>query len=302
MGVLRGTRKFIWIICLLLMTAGATAQAQSGTGEYHPEPFQDGKDVVWVPTAQALADKMLNLARVTPQDYVIDLGSGDGRLVITAAKRGARALGIEYNPDLVTLARRNAAREGVQDRATFLQGDLFESDFSEATVITMFLLQEINLKLRPKILELKPGTRIVSNTFDMGDWTPDETVYVSPDKGCDNNFCMGYFWIVPAKKWWRKSPMRSEAPSSSSKQSGGAMPSKSSRMKRQGQVKNFFSDVKDQVRLFSFSRNASLFSMTRLPSGTRKGSGAIRRFTVFWPNSVARNEKWGDGASPLDWS
>ena len=121
--------------------------------------------MVWVPTPQTLVDKMLDMAKVTPKDYVIDLGSGDGRTVITAAKRGAKALGIEYNPDMVELSKRNAAKEGVSDKATFMKADLFESDFSQATVITMFLLPDINLKLRPKILDLKPGTRIVSNTF-----------------------------------------------------------------------------------------------------------------------------------------
>jgi hypothetical protein len=129
----------------------------------------------------------------------IDLGSGDGRIVITAAKRGARALGIEYNPDMVALSKRNAAKEGVNDKVQFIRGDLFESDFSEATVITMFLLTEINLKLRPKILDLKPGTRIVSNSFDMAEWKADQTVAVKPEEGCDNNFCEAYLWIVPAK-------------------------------------------------------------------------------------------------------
>ena len=160
--------------------------------------------MVWVPTAQALADKMLALAKVTSQDYVIDLGSGDGRIVITAAKLGARSLGIEYNPDLVALSKRIAAKEGVSDKTQFIQADLFESDFSQATVLTMFLLPEINLKLRPTILNLKPGTRIVSNSFNMSEWTPDNTVAVSPQEGCDNNFCEAYFWIVPSKvggKW-----------------------------------------------------------------------------------------------------
>jgi len=142
---------------------------------------------------------MLNLAQVTPQDYVIDLGSGDGRIVITAAKRGARALGIEYDPDLVALSTRNAAREGVGDKARFIKADLFESDFSQATVITMFLLPELNLQLRPAILDLKPGTRIVSNYFDMGEWKADQTVAVSRGEGCDTVYCQAYLWIVPAK-------------------------------------------------------------------------------------------------------
>jgi SAM-dependent methyltransferase len=150
---------------------------------------------VWVPTPQALVDKMLDMAKVTPKDYVVDLGSGDGRTVITAAKRGAKAIGIEYNPDMVDLSKRNAAKEGISDKATFTKADLFQSDFSQATVITMFLLPSINMKLRPKILDLKPGTRIVSNSFDMEDWTPDEDATVS---GC-NHWCTAHLWIVPAK-------------------------------------------------------------------------------------------------------
>jgi len=133
---------------------------------------------------------------VTPSDFVMDLGSGDGRTVITAAKRGARALGIEYNPDMVEISRKNAAREGVSDRAQFMQADLFETDFSRATVITMFLLPSINVRLRPTLLELKPGTRIVSNTFDMDEWVPDETATIYKD--CDS-WCDALMWIVPAK-------------------------------------------------------------------------------------------------------
>jgi SAM-dependent methyltransferase len=174
---------------------GGFAQAQPAKQEFQPEVGQAGKDVVWVPTPQALVDKMLDMAKVTPKDYVIDLGSGDGRTVITAAKRGAKALGIEYNPDMVELSKRNAAKEGVSDKATFQKADLFETDFSQAQVITMFLLPSINLKLRPKILNLKPGTRIVSNSFDMEDWKPDQTENV---EGC-SNWCTAHLWIVPAK-------------------------------------------------------------------------------------------------------
>ena len=136
--------------------------------QIQPQVGQPGKDVVWVPTSQALVDEMLDLAKVTPQDFVIDLGSGDGRTVIAAAKRGARALGVEYNPDMVELSKQNAAGAGVADKAAFVKADLFETDFSRASVITMFLLPDINIRLRPKILNLKPGTRIVSNTFTMG--------------------------------------------------------------------------------------------------------------------------------------
>jgi len=186
------------LLTLLLSTfvAGVFAQAQPATQDYEPSVGQEGKDVVWVPTSQTLVDKMLDMAKVTAKDHVIDLGSGDGRTVITAAKRGARALGIEYNPDMVELSKRNAVKEGVTDKATFMKADLFESDFSKATVITMFLLPDINLKLRPKILDLKPGTRIVSNSFTMGEWKADETATVS--EGC-NSYCTAYLWIVPAK-------------------------------------------------------------------------------------------------------
>jgi len=188
------SRKFYLSIVLGLMLAGGMAQAQPAK-EFQPEVGQAGKDVVWVPTPQALVDKMLDMAKVTPKDYVIDLGSGDGRTVITAAKRGSKALGIEYNPNMVELSKRNAAKEGVSDKASFMKADLFESDFSQAQVITMFLLPSINMKLRPKIFDLKPGTRIVSNSFDMEDWKPDETAHV---EGC-TNWCTAYLWIVPAK-------------------------------------------------------------------------------------------------------
>jgi SAM-dependent methyltransferase len=188
--------------CLALLLAASAslclAQAQNEP-EYEPRPFQDGKDVVWVPTPQVVVDKMLDLAKVTPADFVIDLGSGDGRTVITAARRGARALGIEYNPDMVALSQRNAVRNGVADRAEFVKADLFETDFSKATVITMFLLPDINLKLRPKILALAPGTRIVSNSFTMGDWEADDSVDLGSSADCTVSWCTALFWIVPAQ-------------------------------------------------------------------------------------------------------
>ncbi len=191
-------RRSALAFLLLVSATGVYAQPQTAQPVYEPSVGQAGKDVVWVPTPQALVDKMLNMAKVTSSDYVIDLGSGDGRTVITAAKRGVRALGIEYNPDMVELSKRAAAKEGVTDKATFVKADLYESDFSKATVITMFLLPDINLKLRPKILDLKPGTRIVSNTFTMGEWTADETVTADEKEGC-RSYCVAYLWIVPAK-------------------------------------------------------------------------------------------------------
>jgi len=175
--------------------AGAGTPA-AATEDYVPDVGQDGKDVIWVPTPQTLVDKMLDMAQVTPQDRLMDLGSGDGRTVITAAQRGLTAKGIEYNPDLVALSRSNAAKAGMSRRATFEVADLFETDLSQADVITMFLLSTINEKLRPKLLELPPGTRIVSNTFRMGDWEPDASETVT--EACQT-YCNALLWVVPAK-------------------------------------------------------------------------------------------------------
>ncbi|MDP1570004.1 MAG: class I SAM-dependent methyltransferase [Vicinamibacterales bacterium] len=195
---MRSPRRFAFVLAALVAVALASPAwaQQAQTKPYEPQVGQEGKDVVWVPTPQVLVDQMLDLAKLTPGDFVIDLGSGDGRTVITAAKRGARAHGIEYNPDMVALAKKNAAEAGVSDRATFEKADLFESDFSRAQVITMFLLPSINMKLRPTLLDLAPGTRIVSNSFSMEDWTADETAEVEED--C-TSWCTALLWIVPAK-------------------------------------------------------------------------------------------------------
>ena len=190
------SRSMVWSAMVWLVAATAFAQATQPAKPFEPTVGQAGKDVVWVPTPQVLVEKMLDMAKVTPQDFVIDLGSGDGRTVITAAKRGARAMGIEYNPDMVALSRRNAAEAKVTDKATFEQADLFETDLSKAQVITMFLLPSINMKLRPNILDLKPGTRIVTNSFTMEDWQADQSETVTED--C-SNWCTAHLWIVPAK-------------------------------------------------------------------------------------------------------
>lgn len=198
------TLRILAATCAIGLLAPVSGYAQpvqatkdpSTVPDFVPRSGQAGKDVVWVPTQQTLVDRMLDTAGVTPQDYVIDLGSGDGRTVITAAKRGVRALGIEYNPDMVTLSRRSAESEGVTDKARFVQGDIFETDFSEATVLTLFLLPELNMRLRPTILNMKPGTRVVSNTFMMEDWQPDETINVA--ENC-SSYCRAYYWVVPAK-------------------------------------------------------------------------------------------------------
>ena len=201
------TKTLLTALTLALMLPGgvrpalaqeaAAAQAPQAPAEpYVPQEGQEGKDVVWVPTPQALVERMLDIANVSPDDYLIDLGSGDGRTVITAAKRGLRAHGIEYNPDMVALARRRAQEAGVAGRATFEEADLFQTDLSKASVITMFLLPSINLELRPTLLELKPGTRVVSNTFTMEMWEPDERSTVEDD--C-TSWCTALLWIVPAK-------------------------------------------------------------------------------------------------------
>jgi methyltransferase family protein len=191
-------RSFIALpLALAVLSATLSAQTQTPAKPFEPQVGQPGKDVVWVPTPQVLVEKMLDMAKVTPQDFLMDLGSGDGRTVITAAKRGTQAMGVEYNPDMVALSKSAAAKEGLGARATFVQADLFKTDLSKATVITMFLLPDINLELRPTLLNLKPGTRVVSNTFTMDDWEPDETATIGAP-ACIS-WCNALLWIVPAK-------------------------------------------------------------------------------------------------------
>src|SRR5262249_6874355 len=184
------------VLILALFTGAANASGQTKKAPpFEPDVGLAGKDVIWVPTPERLVDRMLDLARITSRDYLVDLGSGDGRTVIAAAKRGTRAHGIEYKADMVALSRRRAASERVSDKATFERGDLFETDFSKATVVTMFLLPAINMRLRPKLLEMEPGTRIVSNTFAMEDWIPDASATIP---NCTEG-CTALLWIVPAK-------------------------------------------------------------------------------------------------------
>jgi hypothetical protein len=191
MGTLRAVAA---LSAMSALTAVGLAQQPATTGQ--PEVGQKGKDVQWVPTPPALAERMLDMAGVTPKDYVVDLGSGDGVLVIAAAKRGARAMGIEYDRGLVDLSRRNAEAAGVARLAKFVRGDIFKTDFSEATVVTTFLLPSMNLQLRPRILAMKPGTRVVSNTFAIGEWEPDETATL--DEPCER-WCKALLWVVPAR-------------------------------------------------------------------------------------------------------
>jgi precorrin-6B methylase 2 len=183
-------RNLTIVFTLAILLLGIGAPSIANAQEYEPSVGQAGKDVIWVPTPPELIKDMLDMANLTPNDFLIDLGSGDGRIVIAAAKRGARALGIEYNPDMVELSRRNAENEGVSDKATFIQADIFEYDFSKATVLTMYLLPSLNLKLMPTILKMKPGTRVVTHAFTMGDWEADQM------KSEDSR--TAYFWNVPA--------------------------------------------------------------------------------------------------------
>ena len=183
----------------VLTLAGAllvpfAALAQKGPADapetFKPQSGQAGKDVIWVPTPDEIVEALLDMAKVKAGDKLVDLGSGDGKIAIAAAKRGADSMGIEYNPDMVGLSQRNAARAGVKN-VRFIQGDIFQTDFSSADVVTMYLLPGLNLKLRPTLLSMKPGTRVASHQFTMDDWKPDERRTIN---GRD-----ALFWVVPAK-------------------------------------------------------------------------------------------------------
>ena len=184
-------RSALVILGLSIAAMSATAQQRPSEG-FTPQVGQAGKDVIWVPTPEDLVERMLRMAQVTPKDFVVDLGSGDGRIAIAAAKKfQAKSQGIEFNPDMVGLSNRNAAREGVAASVRFVNGDIFLEDFTQATVVTMYLLPSLNVKLRPKLLDMKPGTRLVAHQFDMDDWTPDEVDEIDGRRA--------NLWIVPAK-------------------------------------------------------------------------------------------------------
>ncbi len=190
--------------------AQSAESTKLGDEKYEPRVGQSGKDVIWVPTNDAVADAMLKAANVKPTDLVYDLGAGDGKIAIAAAKNfGATAVGIEYNKEMAELAKRNTERAGVADKVKIIHGDIFVEDFSKATVVTMYLLPDLNLKIRPTILKMAPGTRIVTNSFNMGDWEPDDKV--------GTGYAQGYFWVVPgnaAGKWSLKGMEGSEQPAS----------------------------------------------------------------------------------------
>ncbi len=201
-------RTFIALTFATLLGVQLAAQAPVVPQKpYEPEIGQGGKDVVWVPTPPALVEKMLDMAQVTRNDLVMDLGSGDGRNIIAAAKRGARAIGVEYNPEMVALATRLAQEAGVADRATFIEGDMFTADISKATVMALFLLPDNLERLAPTFLALTPGTRMALNTFAVPEWEPDAREDLG--EGC-GSWCTALLYYVPARIAGRWTTTRGE--------------------------------------------------------------------------------------------
>jgi hypothetical protein len=189
------TQTLIAVAAASVIALGSTASAKTRAEcerDYKPQVGQAGKDVIWVPTPDELVNRMLTMAKVTPKDFVVDLGAGDGKIAIAAGKNfGATALGIEYNPDMARLAQCYVQADGVADKVKIIQGDIFKEDFSKATVVTMYLLPELNLCVRHRLLAMKPGTRVTSHSFTMGEWEPDEPFEVE--------YRNAYLWIVPAR-------------------------------------------------------------------------------------------------------
>lgn len=189
-------RRALQLLVVLCFASAAVSVLAEEKKPFEPVVGQSGKDVVWVPTPFATVEKMLDLAKVTPQDFVMDLGSGDGRNIIGAAKRGANGLGVEWNQDMVDLSRRRAQEAGVADKAKFVQGDMYAADISKANVMAMFLLTENLDKLMPKLFNLRPGSRIVIDGFGITGWTPDVTERATGDCG---SWCTVHLFHVPAK-------------------------------------------------------------------------------------------------------
>lgn len=198
MGIMPRMMKpsFLFRTLIIALVIAVPASARAQDEGFVPQPGQPGKDVVWVPTPPELVERMLDLAAVTPQDFVIDLGSGDGRNVIGAAKRGARALGVEFNPNMVALSKKNAAQAGVSDKAMFVEGDMYEADISKATVLALFLLPENLRRLEPKFRALPAGTRIVVNTFGIPEWNADVTEQIT--ENC-TSWCTAMLYRLPPK-------------------------------------------------------------------------------------------------------
>jgi 2-polyprenyl-3-methyl-5-hydroxy-6-metoxy-1,4-benzoquinol methylase len=184
--------RFLLYVLLTSWLNLAFASTTTNSTDYKPKVGQEGKDVIWVPTPEGLIDKMLEAAKVNDKDTLFDLGAGDGIIAITATRKyGAKSVGIEYNPEMAQFARRKVAEAGLTDKVKIITGDIFQEDFSSATVVTLYLMPHLNIKLRPILLKMKPGTRVVSNTFNMGDWEPDETVL--------DQHWRAHFWVVPAQ-------------------------------------------------------------------------------------------------------
>jgi len=191
----RTHRLPLGVVVTMLLSAGAALAQTTAPEAYKPVVGMPGKDAVWVPTTAAMVEKMLDMAKVTPKDFVIDLGSGDGRTIIAAARRGVPGMGVEFNADLVEFSKRRAAEAGVGDKASFVQGDMYAADISKATVLALFLLPSNLEKLAPKFLALPPGSRIVANTFWIPDWDADESETLQSD--CDS-WCTSHLFIIPA--------------------------------------------------------------------------------------------------------
>ena len=192
------SRRGLLVLALFSLIFNLSTEDQASPGEYVPKSGQAGKDVVWVPSPPDMVNKLMELGKVTPADFVMDLGSGDGRNVIAAARLGARAVGVEYNPDMVALSRKLAQEAGVADKALFVEADMYTYDISKATVMALFLLPVNMNRLAPKFFELAPGSRIVANTFGIDGWEPDERVTLPQSSECES-WCEALLWIVPAK-------------------------------------------------------------------------------------------------------
>jgi hypothetical protein len=264
-------------LAVLLPLPASPTPANATQQQVEPAVGQAGKDVIWVPTPEKLVLAMLDMAKVTASDTLIDLGSGDGRIVIAAAKRGARAVGIEYNPDMVELSRRNALKAGVSGRASFLRADVFRADFSQATVLTMYLLPELNMKLRPGILRMKPGTRVISHAFTFGDWNADRTVSVEGRSA--------YLWIVPAKvagTWtWPKAELilrqGYQRIAGSLKLDGQELPFHSARLEGDS-IRIAFTDPQGAIREYSGRvAGATIQGTVRIGRGLEVKWTAVRR-------------------------
>ena len=268
-------------LTLFGVAGGALAQ----TAEFKPEVGQSGKDVIWVPTPDALVERMLKMARVGPSDIVVDLGSGDGKIAIAAAKlTRAKARGIEFNPNMVTLSRENAKQAGVAEMVEFIAGDIFATDFSDATVITMYLLPSLNLKLRPKLLEMRPGTRIVSHAFDMGDWDADETGAAESRRA--------FLWIVPAQAGgvWRlehEGPSRKEVMELQLKQTYQKLDGTVKRGNRLSPVSGILNGDRIRIAVYEADGGERIFTgrvvEDRIEGRTRSQAGADVPFTATRP-------------------